>query len=112
MKGVTKKAGGFIWIYEDIFNEMNEDELCKFIENANNNKSNLNGTNSRFTKGHNTWNKKSVNQYTLDGIFIRTWNNIASATLSFGRNRNSSSISRCVNGKIKTAFGYKWKIKE
>lgn len=109
LKGVTKKAGGYIWIYEDKFIKMTKDELSIFIENANNNKSSLNGTKSRFSKGHNTWNKKSVNQYTLDDIFIKTWEDVTTATLSFGGSRNNSSISMCAKGNRKTAFGYKWK---
>lgn len=62
-----------------------------------------------FSKGHNTWNKKSVNQYTLDDIFIKTWEDVTTATLAMGRRRNTSSISMCAKGNRKTAFGYKWK---
>lgn len=109
LKGVTKKAGGYIWIYEDIFIKMTEDDISKFIKNANDNKSSLNGSKSKFKKGHNTWNKKSVNQYTIDDIFIKTWEDVTTATLSMGRDINSSSISRCARGDRKTAFGYKWK---
>lgn len=109
LKGVTKKAGGYIWIYEDRYRIMSIVDIRKFVENSNDNRSRLNGEESRFKKGNDAWNKKSVNQYTRDDVFIKTWESVKISTLSLGKKVNSSGISRCARGDRKTAFGYKWK---
>jgi hypothetical protein len=57
LNGVTKKAGGYIWIYEDRYKNMSDDELRTFIENSNNNKSKFNGKKTRFKLGVSPWNK-------------------------------------------------------
>ena len=48
-----------------------------------------------------------INQYDLNGILIKTWNNIKIAGNVL--NIKSSSISSCISGKYKTAGGYIWK---
>lgn len=106
LKGVTKKAGGYIWIYEDRYKKMSKKELIEFVENANYNKSKDNLNEGSFKKGHNTWNKKEVHQYTKDNVFIKTWDNSTLASIYL--NVNSSGITRCAAGQRKTAFGYKW----
>ena len=50
---------------------------------------------------------KSVNQYTLDGKFIKTYYKIADAKLE--TNTNLSSIALAVSGEQKSANGFIWK---
>lgn len=52
--------------------------------------------------------QKKIDQFTLDGEFIKTWNNIASAARSL--NKNTGHISQAANGIRKSAYGYKWKF--
>ena len=47
-----------------------------------------------------------VNQYDLEGNFIKTWNNMGEIKRELGINH--SMISECCNGKQKTSGGYKW----
>lgn len=51
------------------------------------------------------WSKK-VNQYTTDGIFIKTFDTICDAGENMQCNR--SNISACCRGLQKTAKGYQW----
>lgn len=50
---------------------------------------------------------KRINQYTLDGEFIRTWNTIHEPEHEIGF--SSANISSACRGKAKTAYGYIWK---
>lgn len=50
---------------------------------------------------------KKVKQYTLDGKYIKTWESIKEASISY--NLKGYSISYCCNGKRNHAGGYKWK---
>lgn len=52
---------------------------------------------------------KRVNQYTIDGEFIKTWNSIAEAGRS-GYDR--TGISMCCHGKRNSASGYVWRLAE
>lgn len=49
---------------------------------------------------------KPINQYGLDGKFIKTWE---SATIAGKSGFSRSSILQCCKGKIKTSGGYIWK---
>ena len=53
---------------------------------------------------------KKINQYTLDGILIKTFNSIKEAEELL--NKKNSSIRHCLSNKCKTAYGYIWKYKE
>ena len=56
LSGKTKKCGGYIWLYENEYIEMNEEDLNKKVENANT--ININYKNSGFfKKGQIPWNK-------------------------------------------------------
>lgn len=59
--------------------------------------------------GENHPNARAINQYTKDGIFIRTWSCINEASKQLGI--NSSHISDCCRGKErrKSAGGFVWK---
>ena len=52
---------------------------------------------------------KKVNQYDLNGNFIKKWDCIMNFYKSINKSEKSSSVSSCCSGKYKTAFGYKWK---
>lgn len=53
------------------------------------------------------WNnlKKKISQYTLDGIFIRTWDSITEAS----RELKLTSINQCLLGTSKYCGGFQWK---
>lgn len=54
--------------------------------------------------------KKQINQYDLDGNFIKTWNNLNLIKEVLGYNK--SNIIECCKGQRKTANGYTWKYKD
>lgn len=60
------------------------------------------GFNNRVHKPHSL-----IGQYDLDGQLIQTFNSIVEAVKITGYSR--SNICNCLNGKYKTANGYKWK---
>ena len=55
-------------------------------------------------------NPKPVLQYTLDGEFIREWKSATEAAYSYRVTPNC--ITQCCQGKIKTAYHFKWSYKE
>lgn len=60
-----------------------------------------------YKYGKNHFNSVIVNQYDLDGTFIKKWYCIRNIEKTLGfDNRN---ISACCRGKRPTAYGYKWK---
>lgn len=50
---------------------------------------------------------KKVNQYDLEGNYIKTWNSIMDIERELGI--NNSNISSCCNGNKNSAGGFKWK---
>jgi len=119
LKGVTKKAGGYIWIYEDVYKNLSEVDLRRIVENANRNLSKDNGKKTMFRKGQKSWNKgkfgiklkpnKNVHQYTIDGEFVKTWETAKEASIHItGNISGEDNISKCARGDGKTAFKYKW----
>ena len=48
----------------------------------------------------------SVNQFTFDGRFIRTWDCIMEVEYQLGFNH--TNICQCCKGKLKSAYGYQW----
>lgn len=53
-------------------------------------------------------NRKKVNMYTLDGVFIRQFNSLKEAKIFLNKPVTEAHISQCCNGIRKTAYGYKW----
>lgn len=54
--------------------------------------------------------KIAIDQFTKDGIFIKTWLSAADASMNLlGHRRGQSNICSCATGNIKTAYGYIWK---
>lgn len=52
-------------------------------------------------------NATKINQYTLDGKFIKTWGSIVEIAQYFGVHHDN--ISRCARGILKSSCGYQWK---
>jgi hypothetical protein len=64
---------------------------------------------SKSLKGRKAeWNFKSINQYSLNGEFIKEWINQKEAENTL--NYKKGSISACCNKRQKTAYGYVWKF--
>jgi len=61
---------------------------------------------SRDWKIHSTQLKKPVNQYDLEGNFIKRWDGAKDAAKEL--NIHNTSISMCCKGKQKTYKNYKW----
>jgi hypothetical protein len=53
---------------------------------------------------------RPVNQYTLDGVFLREWDCAATAAKFYNVDR--SSLMRCCQGKFKKSAGFVWKYKD
>jgi hypothetical protein len=51
--------------------------------------------------------KKPVNQYDLEGNFIKRWDSAIDASKLFSK--NSSNITRCLKGELKHAYKFIWK---
>ena len=54
--------------------------------------------------------KKKINQYSKDGIFIASYNSLAEASQATGAKRNC--ISSAASGRYKTSGGFIWKIQK
>jgi hypothetical protein len=68
-----------------------------------------------FLKGRkNTWGgkyAKIVQQFDLQGNFIREFNSIREACVYIGLKPTNSQIGLCANNRIKTSYGFIWKFK-
>lgn len=58
--------------------------------------------------GINTKSAKPVEQYSLDGEYIRTFHSLSAAARSV--NGIPSNINQVINGTYAQAYGYKWKL--
>jgi len=63
-----------------------------------------------ITYGGEHHNSKSVNQYTVNNIFVKSFNSISEAYRE--TKISSADICSCCRGKLKTAGGFYWKYKE
>tara|TARA_B110000114_G_scaffold184318_1_gene227717 strand:+ start:1340 stop:2671 length:1332 start_codon:yes stop_codon:yes gene_type:complete len=81
----TLQIGGFIWRY------------LKDVKNT----SDITPINYKT--------RKIIEQYTLDGTYLNTFSSISEASRTV--NSATSNISKCCNGKRKSAGGYIWKYK-
>ena len=50
---------------------------------------------------------KHINQFTIDGLFVRAWYSAHDIEKELGYNK--SNVVHCCKGKYKTAYGYIWK---
>lgn len=62
-------------------------------------------------KKYNTTTFKKVIQYDLENNFIREWNSVKEILDYLGKKQNNMSIYRCLQGKLDTAYKFKWKYK-
>lgn len=53
--------------------------------------------------------KKPVDQYSLDGMFIKTWESCSEVKKYFNLDSHNSHIGMVCNGKRKSCYGYIWK---
>lgn len=87
----------------------NEDWNLEWTNNSGNQKHAFaNGLQTNV--GNNNPNIRGVDQFDLDGNFIKHWNSIYDITNTLGYSR--SSIWRCCSGKYKTSHGYIWRYTE
>ena len=89
----------------------------KDYDKTNNCVENLEWVNSSQNKRHAYLKKenhesrgKSVNQYTKDGIYIKTFNTVSEAAIEMGC--CVAAISNCCLGRTKTSQGYRWSFVE
>lgn len=59
------------------------------------------------SKGGDTAKWRAINQYTKDGVFVRTYDTIAIAAASL--NKLSTPIWKALNGVIPSSHGYQWR---
>lgn len=92
-------------------------EVNHIDENPMNNfPSNLEWCTHKYNVNYGTRNKRTkeklsigINQYDLDGKYIRTWNCMNDAIRFYNNNRHICEVCK---GKRKTASGFIWKYKE
>ena len=90
-KGRRKTAGGYIWKY------LNDKHITLHRENKYDVESDKCA--------------KAVEQYTLDGKFVREYRSVAEATRENGF-PNRTNISVNLSGRTKSAYGFVWKYKQ
>ena len=82
-------------------NSVDNLEWCSYEYNSNY------GTNAeRIAKNE----SKPINQYDLQGNFIKSWNSGTEIKRTLGY--SNGNICNCCRGKQKTAYGYKWQYAE
>ena len=89
VNGNQKSSGGFLW--REYVGSTEDIEIVPFIKTQK-------GTSKVFRK---------INQYTLDGDFIKCWNTITEAHRTL--NIYLRSIRECCQGKVAQAKGFIWK---
>lgn len=92
----AKVSYGYIWRYSDDCDDINDIEL----------------TNVNCFHNTKTNRTKPINQYDLNGDFIKQWSSILEASKSL--NKPTVLITKCCNRepKAKTAYGYQWRYIE
>jgi len=53
----------------------------------------------------------SIEQYTLDDVYLRDFSSITEALIYLGKSTRCGHLSSCCKNKRKYAYGYKWKYK-
>lgn len=54
---------------------------------------------------------RKINKMRMDGSFVKQYDTIGEIMREFGL-KKLSTISLCINGKVKSAFGFKWSYEE
>lgn len=81
------------------------DEVKKKISEGNKGKR----KSKEFRESVHKWIQKPIEQYDLEGNFIKEWSSMKEASISL--NINKSNISNACRGHLKTFKGYIWKYK-
>lgn len=114
-----QKYGWDGFTHEVLFSGLSKEDACKWeialisqfdTQNPNNGYNIQSGGNGCAEQ-----NNVSVNQYSLDGKYIKTWSSIKEADIFYGKNneRNGGSqIGIACAGRCKTAYGYMWKFSD
>ena len=56
-------------------------------------------------------NAKQVKQFTLDGVYLATYDSCTKAALSIGKPKSAkANIANCCRGIANTSFGFKWEF--
>ena len=56
--------------------------------------------------------RRAVSQFDLQGNYIQTFDSAAAAAQAIKKDNGSSSITKACQGKLKTAYKYKWAYAE
>lgn len=54
-------------------------------------------------------NRRMINQYTMDGVFVRQYESLQDAGKEYGSRTSDKTIGQCCSGKQKMAYGFLWK---
>jgi len=112
-RGVSKSAGGYIWIFTcDFTPELLEERVnkCKVNNNLGKQKSLSHKCNLQKAKLGAYKTGKQILQYTIEGEFIKEWESCKNASQTL--NISKSSISSNLKKRYKSAGGYIWKYKD
>jgi group I intron endonuclease len=104
-KGKGKTAGGYIWKYEDDL--LSSDKVTQRLTTSECKKR----TTFRFNYKSVEWKIRKVDQYDLNGNYIRSFDSIAEAQKSIGK-PNGSTVSAVCRGKLKNTGGYVWRYRD
>ena len=91
VKGKTKTAGGYMWRYQELLIADNIDPVVPFK---------FNPCSIR---------RRKINQYTVYGDLITSFNSISDANISLGLRADNGGISGVLSGKRRTSHGYIWR---
>ena len=98
-RGRYNSAGGYIWLYSNDVQckqeKLDKDTVAK-------------RTKRKFNTVSVSHRIKKVNQYDLEGNYIKTFKSVTDAQIICGK-PNCSGVSAVCRGKIKAAYGYIWR---
>lgn len=84
-------------------NNVNNLEWCTVAYN-----NNYGTKQERYRKAIKEKNGRKINQYDLEGNFVKSWNCIMDAERYLNKKRAATPIWACCNNLKKTAYGYRW----
>ena len=101
-KSKQHQASGHIFFYKD---EVTEEYVKDFCNKK------LYKKRKKYPKSHTIKQQRAVNQYDMDGNFIKRWDSIKEAAKSLGI-KAKSNISMCCSGKHKHCKHFIWRYAE
>ena len=90
-KGKAKTAGGYMWRYQELLIAGNIEPVEPFKFNP------------RSIR------RRKINQYTVYGDLIKSFDSISDANISLGLRADNGGISGVLRGKKRTSHGYIWR---